>query len=64
MSNIIYIDNRPLILRRGKYFIEKDKIYIRKDSYCLTISNKHISEKLMYYGLTKAKSFNIITNKM
>lgn len=61
LSAFIYQVERPLTFRKGKSFFDKQtsKIYQRKDSYCLTIQNKHISSKLVEYGLIKAKSLKV-----
>lgn len=59
LSSEIYNCHRPLSLRKGKWFEDNGKRYKRKDSYCLSISNKHISKKLNEYGLVKAKSLKV-----
>lgn len=57
ISSLIYYDDKPLYLSKGGPFkASNGKIYIRKDSYYLTISNRHISDTLNIFGLVKAKS--------
>ncbi len=59
LKNLIFKCDRPLLKRKGKLFNNNGKTYLRKDSYCLTISNKHISSKLESHGLIKAKSLKL-----
>ena len=59
ISKIIFIDEKPLIFRRGGEFVYKSKKYLRKNSYCFTINNKHISDKLNKLGLIKNKSLTL-----
>lgn len=59
LCKLIYKCDRPLLKRKGKLFTDNGKEYLRKDSYCLAISNKHISQQLESYGLVKAKSLKV-----
>ncbi|MBT6052676.1 MAG: hypothetical protein HOG49_38240 [Candidatus Scalindua sp.] len=59
LSSLIFKEHRPLTLRKGGYFESKGKMYFRKDSYQLLITNKHISKTLNELGLIKNKSLII-----
>lgn len=59
LSNLIYIEHRPLIIQKGRTNSVNGKPHQTKNSYVLSISNKNIQINLEKYGVIKNKTNKI-----